>query len=84
MNATERVATFLSHLLQNAPVDDVIRLPMTCNAIADYLGLTTETVSRTFTRLRREGVVCPVNTHDVQVKNASRLRSYATAQALAA
>jgi CRP/FNR family transcriptional regulator len=84
MNATERVATFLSHLLDAAAGEDVIRLPMTRNAIADYLGLTTETVSRTFTRLRREGVVVPINTHDVRVKDASRLRSLAAAQALAA
>jgi len=34
-----------------------IRLPMTREDIANYVGLTTETVSRVLTRLREEGVI---------------------------
>ena len=33
------------------------KLPITHRDIADYLGLTIETVSRTFTRLQAEGLI---------------------------
>jgi CRP/FNR family transcriptional regulator len=54
--AGERLATFLlqmqTRLAAAPPGDGSLRLPMTRADIADYLGLTTETVSRTFSRLR--------------------------------
>ncbi len=60
-SACERVAGFLLALSrrnmrrgQNA--DDIV-LPMTRTDIADFLGLTIETVSRTFTRFRVEGLI---------------------------
>ena len=34
-----------------------VALPMTRTDIGEYLGLTTETVSRTFTQLRKAGVI---------------------------
>ncbi len=59
--AQERVASFLlilSHRLNGRGRDaDSISLPMTRADIADYLGLTIETVSRAFTRLRRADVI---------------------------
>ena len=59
--ARERVATLLIMLSRRwadrgrpeSPVD----LPMSREDIADYLGLTLETVSRTFNNLRREGYI---------------------------
>lgn len=56
--AKEKVVSFLLHLSKrnvelNKPAD-VIYLPMTRSDIADYLGLTTESVSRTITRLRND------------------------------
>jgi CRP/FNR family transcriptional regulator, anaerobic regulatory protein len=60
-SACERVAGFLLALSrrnqrrgQNA---DEIVLPMTRTDIADFLGLTIETVSRTFTKFRVEGLI---------------------------
>lgn len=56
--AEERFASFLLGLVDRAlGVDRAIALPMTRADIADHLGLTIETVSRLFSRLRREGVI---------------------------
>ncbi len=66
--ALERVTSFIMHCIPqrggfNCPgprgEDDSahVRLSMTREEIADYLGLTLETVSRVFSKLRRRGVV---------------------------
>lgn len=59
--ATERVASFLLALARRnerrGEEASEFVLPMTRSDIADFLGLTIETVSRTFTKLRAEGVI---------------------------
>jgi CRP/FNR family transcriptional regulator, anaerobic regulatory protein len=59
--ARERLASFLlTQSRQGLPCDHArrrLRLPMTRHDIADYLGLTIETVSRTLTKLRSEGLI---------------------------
>lgn len=58
-SADEKIASFVLMLSDREYKHDrsgaVIALPMTRTDIADYLGLTTETVSRTFTRLKNYG-----------------------------
>jgi CRP/FNR family transcriptional regulator len=58
-SAVERVAAFLLALRRRSggATDDVVKLAMRRSDIADLLGLTIETVSRTFTKLREMGVV---------------------------
>jgi CRP/FNR family transcriptional regulator len=60
-SAEEKVATFLLSWRERlTPLNrrsDTVPLPMSRQDIADYLGLTIETVSRTFTRLERDGVI---------------------------
>lgn len=60
-SATERVAGFLRALsrrnLRRGAEEHEIVLPMSRTDIADFLGLTIETVSRTFTKLRVEGLI---------------------------
>ncbi len=60
-NAEERLASFLLHLSRRAPrrgeVDNPVTLPMSRGDISDYLGLTLETVSRTFAALRDRGLI---------------------------
>lgn len=59
--AKERLASFLLNLQARAerrgdPVNPV-HVPMSREDIGDYLGLTTETVSRTMTRLKQSGLI---------------------------
>jgi len=60
-SAEEKVATFLlgwrDRLGRLGGAAKTVPLPMSRQDIADYLGLTIETVSRTFTKLERDGVI---------------------------
>ena len=62
--ATERVSTYIFNLVNDHRSDGaspqthaLVTVPMTRSEIADYLGLTLETVSRAFSRLKRLGVI---------------------------
>lgn len=59
--AKEKVATMLLLFSRRAAergmADNPVYLPMTRTDIGDYLGLTTETVSRTFTQLRAQRII---------------------------
>ena len=68
--AREKVASFLLQLSRRAErahqPNSPISLPMSRADIADYLGLTIETVSRTFTQLKRDGIIgLPASGHAV-------------------
>lgn len=54
--ARARIAGFLVNLSRDGALTD-IELPMSRGDIADYLGLTIETVSRQFTDLRAKGLI---------------------------
>lgn len=55
--ALEKVAAFLLCLRQQASGDRQIKIPMSRSDIADFLGLTIHTVSRTFSDLARRGLI---------------------------
>ncbi len=67
--ARERLASFLLRLADRrrpcAP--ETIALSMSRADIADYLGLTIETVSRTFTSLKTDGIIGLADTHHFTV-----------------
>jgi CRP/FNR family nitrogen fixation transcriptional regulator len=56
-NAEERVVGFLFEMASRNSSAGAIELPMSRQDIADYLGLTIETVSRTFTQLAQSGMI---------------------------
>jgi CRP/FNR family nitrogen fixation transcriptional regulator len=55
--ALERVARFLVGVADDAPEPDVLTLDMTRLDIADYLGMTVETVSRVLARLESSAII---------------------------
>lgn len=74
--AVERLASFLLERLEREtlPGPGDVRLPMARGEIADYLGLTIETVSRVLTGLKRTGVVSWSETCRLTILKKQRLR----------
>jgi CRP-like cAMP-binding protein len=72
--AEERVATFLLDIARREDAREVIELPMSRQDIADYLGLTIETISRTMTLLESEDAIALPSARRVVVKSPRRLR----------
>lgn len=80
-NAAERLATFLvllerrKHLRGENSLE--IDVPMTRADIADHLGLTTETVSRTVTIFRKKGLIELDGPHAITILKESALKELA-------
>ncbi|GLQ76736.1 transcriptional regulator [Mesorhizobium huakuii] len=66
-NAIERVAAFLVDMVERQGGLRQVELPMSRMDIGDYLGLTIETVSRVFTRLKDKGVIRLLNLRSVEI-----------------
>jgi len=83
--AQERIASFLLDLPAHDPCrpgpKDHVRLPMTRAEIADYLGLTIETVSRVFSRLKTTGVIRLLSLTELRIEAPERLRAIAEGEA---
>lgn len=77
--AESNIAIFLLEAEARARQDnsDVISLPMPRADIADYLGVTKETVSRILTRLERQGVIEIVARRQIRLKKLSFLQNLA-------
>ncbi len=72
--AREKIATFIEMLARRGRSDTSnmttqSELPMTRDQIANYLGLTLETVSRQFNALKKEGIIDFKNRHQFEVKD---------------
>ena len=80
-SSVEKLASFLLVLADRvgAPLGDFdqVNLPMTRGDIADFLGLTTETVSRTFTQLRKSQIIAIDHINTVVILKPTALRSIA-------
>jgi len=71
--AQERVASFLLEMALRMPASDAIELPMSRQDIADYLGLTIETVSRTLTHLENTAAIELPSSRRIVLRNRKAL-----------
>src|SRR5579863_2486399 len=72
-SAQERVASFLLEMAERAAADNAIDLPMSRQDIADYLGLTIETVSRTLTALETAAAIDVPTSRRIVLRNRGAL-----------
>jgi CRP/FNR family transcriptional regulator len=80
-SAKEKIVSFLLALAEGAArrgqSGNPIAVPMSRNDIGDYLGLTTETVSRTFTQLKTGGLISLMAGGRVDLRDLVVLRNIA-------
>lgn len=68
-----RLAAFLTDLSRRTGDSTCLKVPMSCQDIADHLGLTIETVSRTITRLVQCGWISRAGRRTMILKNSASL-----------
>jgi CRP/FNR family nitrogen fixation transcriptional regulator len=76
-SAVERVGAFLHDAAQRSRDGRTISLAMTRQDIADYLGLTIETVSRTLSQLERDEVIAMPVSRQIRVQDPAWLEDLA-------
>lgn len=83
-SAIERVASFIATMaeqsLRQGDNAQIVDLPMTRVDIADYLGLTHETVCRAFSQLKAQGVLNIHDHHLVEIREPDTLDDIATGE----
>jgi CRP/FNR family nitrogen fixation transcriptional regulator len=72
-SAVEKVTAFLLDWAKKSTDQKIVSLAMSRQDIADYLGLTIETVSRTLSQLEREAVIALPSTRQIQLRNIDAL-----------
>jgi CRP/FNR family transcriptional regulator len=81
LRAEERVVSFLLSAARRTGADKrhpvAVELPMSRLDVADYLGLTIETVCRTISKLKRDGLIALEGRHTVVLRRLGRLRELA-------
>jgi CRP/FNR family nitrogen fixation transcriptional regulator len=73
-SAIEKVAAFLVDWATHSADTGTVTLEMTRQDIADYLGLTIETVSRTLSQFEREGLIAFTTARRIRLANQTALR----------
>lgn len=76
-SATEKLASFICAVAERVGVDlggnRQIALPMSRSDIADFLGLTKETVSRALTQMRKSNIIAIHNKHTIIIQKPRAL-----------
>ena len=75
MTAPERVASFLIELAERRDARRTLDVPMTRNDIADYLGLTLETVCRVLSAMKRDGAIAIPHPHRIEIRDREALEA---------
>jgi len=78
--ASERLAWFLLRLMERSDDNPELDLPMSRLDIADYLGLTIETVSRGISQFKRMQFIAVSGAHQVTLKNVEALEALASGE----
>ena len=73
MTAPERVASFLLEVFDRREAGRAVDLPMSRTDIADYLGLTIETVCRVLSAFKRDGVIAIPTAHRIELRDRAAL-----------
>ncbi|MBB5576548.1 MULTISPECIES: Crp/Fnr family transcriptional regulator [Rhizobium] len=75
-NAEERLCSFIMTMANRRGTTQkgLLHIPMNRQDIADYLGMTIETVSRTISKLALRNVVASEGRHDLRILSFSRLQ----------
>ncbi|MFZ0267284.1 helix-turn-helix domain-containing protein [Caulobacter sp.] len=73
--ACERVAALLLDLAERTGAEALLDVPMTRQDMADYLGLTIETVSRTFTQFQHDSLIALPTTRKVLLRDRRALEA---------
>ncbi len=80
MNAGERIAKFILNIsdqrLRIGWQNNPISIPMTRQDIADYLGLTLETISREFTKLKSTNTIKFLTPKQIYITDRDKLSSF--------
>jgi CRP/FNR family nitrogen fixation transcriptional regulator len=76
--AIEKVALFLNEWSEYSPDPGLIDLVMKREDIADYLGLTVETISRVLSQLEHDAFIALTGPRRVQIKDPGKLRQLAS------
>lgn len=79
--AVEKISSFLLTLAERAADTreaNIVHVPMSRNDIADYLGLTIETVCRTLTKLKSLGVIKSMSSSDIKLMDSDKLEDLAS------
>ncbi len=81
-SAAERVASFLLQIADRSDDgSEEVEIPMTRIDIADYLGLTIETVSRTLSKLRQDRLIALTRSNRVKIRDRDELEQLAAGAA---
>ncbi|HVE21965.1 MAG TPA: helix-turn-helix domain-containing protein [Acidocella sp.] len=74
-SALEKLACFLLHWASRSTQQATVTLAVSRQDIADFLGLTIETVSRTLSKLEKDGVIKMPAARRVDLRNLGALRA---------
>jgi CRP/FNR family transcriptional regulator, nitrogen fixation regulation protein len=76
--APERVAGFVLEIAERLSHGGTVDLPMSRRDIADYLGVTIETVSRTLTQLTNMAAIAMFGPRKIAIRNVGLLQRFAS------